>query len=45
VQSSGSLVSPVWTNLTPDVTASGPTASKTIPLPATQQFYRILVVQ
>jgi hypothetical protein len=33
-----------WTDLVPDVTASGPAASITDPPCATQRFYRILVV-
>lgn len=44
VQFKDRLEDGVWTNLPPDVTASGPTATKTDPLGPTQRFYRVLVV-
>jgi hypothetical protein len=44
VQFKNQLEDAAWTNLPPDVTASGPTASKADPLGPTQRFYRVLVV-
>ncbi|MDW8309490.1 MAG: hypothetical protein RMK20_08970, partial [Verrucomicrobiales bacterium] len=44
VQYKNNLEDAVWTNLPPDVTATGPTASQTDPLGPTQRFYRVVVV-
>ena len=44
VQYKDNLLDPVWNDLLPDVTASGPTASKSVLLSASpQRFYRIVV--
>ncbi len=44
VQYKDELADPDWTNLSPDVTADGPTASKTDPFVPTQRFYRIIAL-
>jgi hypothetical protein len=44
VQFKGSLDDANWTDLVPDVTATGPTANFNDPLGEAQRFYRILVV-
>jgi hypothetical protein len=46
VQYTGNLNNPNWTDLPPDVTATGPTASKTDVIGNTpQRFYRVMLVQ
>jgi hypothetical protein len=44
VQFKNHLDDPDWMNLTPDVTAAGPTASTSDPLGPAQRFYRVMVV-
>ena len=44
VQYKNDLEDPGWTNLVPDVTAAGSSASFNDPLGTTQRFYRVLVV-
>jgi hypothetical protein len=44
VQYKGALDNSAWNALTPDVTATGSTASATDPIAPTQRFYRILLV-
>ena len=43
VQFKNNLDDPNWTDLLPDVTAVGTTASKSDPLGPSQKFYRMLV--